>query len=73
MCYDHLNWRKRYYAAPTIHHAILASQPDSVVPARDLHVRLICNAAGGLLPSLAIELKERFGGAVVLPSYGMTE
>jgi hypothetical protein len=34
---------------------------------------MICNAAGGLLPSLAIELKERFQGAAILPSYGMTE
>ncbi|KAL0570785.1 hypothetical protein V5O48_011169, partial [Marasmius crinis-equi] len=62
-----------YYAAPTIHHAILTSQPSDVVPARDLKIRMICNAAGGLLPSLASELKERFEGAVVLPSYGMTE
>jgi acyl-CoA synthetase (AMP-forming)/AMP-acid ligase II len=37
------------------------------------HVRMICNAAGGLLPSLAAELKATFSGAVVLPSYGMTE
>ncbi|KAJ7582266.1 AMP-dependent synthetase and ligase [Mycena floridula] len=62
-----------YYAAPTIHHAILTSQPSHINPARDLRLRMICNAAGGLLPSLAIELRERFGGAVVLPSYGMTE
>ena len=34
---------------------------------------MICNAAGGLLPSLAVELKEAFVGAVILPSYGMTE
>ena len=33
---------------------------------------MIANAAGGLLPSLAHQLKETFG-AVVLPSYGMTE
>lgn len=37
-----------------------------------IHIRMICNAAGGLLPSLAAELKATFG-AVVLPSYGMTE
>lgn len=35
-------------------------------------IRLICNAAGGLLPSLAIRLQETFH-AIVLPSYGMTE
>ncbi|KAJ8092843.1 putative NRPS-like protein biosynthetic cluster [Marasmius tenuissimus] len=62
-----------YYAAPTIHHAILTSQPEHIIPARDLKIRMICNAAGGLLPSLALELKERFDGAVILPSYGMTE
>ncbi|KAI5895638.1 uncharacterized protein SCHCODRAFT_02686995 [Schizophyllum commune H4-8] len=62
-----------YYAAPTIHHAILTSRPEDVDPARDTHIRMICNAAGGLLPSLAVELKRYFPGAVVLPSYGMTE
>ncbi|KAF7370975.1 Peroxisomal-coenzyme a synthetase [Mycena sanguinolenta] len=64
-----------YYAAPTIHHAILASLPPSsnLVPARDLRLRMIANAAGGLLPSLAVRLRDTFAGAVVLPSYGMTE
>ncbi|KAJ7870970.1 acetyl-CoA synthetase-like protein [Mycena olivaceomarginata] len=61
-----------YYAAPTIHHAILTSKPDSVVPSRDLRIRMICNAAGGLLPSLAVDLQTTFQ-AVILPSYGMTE
>ncbi|CDO73079.1 hypothetical protein BN946_scf185007.g133 [Trametes cinnabarina] len=61
-----------YYAAPTMHHAILASKPESIVPSRDTHIRMIANAAGGLLPSLATQLWETFG-AVVLPSYGMTE
>ncbi|KAJ6474655.1 acetyl-CoA synthetase-like protein [Mycena vitilis] len=61
-----------YYAAPTIHHAILTSQPADIVPQRDLRVRMIANAAGGLLPSLAVSLKSTFG-AVILPSYGMTE
>ncbi|KAJ7623641.1 acetyl-CoA synthetase-like protein [Roridomyces roridus] len=61
-----------YYAAPTIHHAILTSQPEGLVPTRDLRMRMIANAAGGLLPSLAVSLKSTFG-AVILPSYGMTE
>ncbi|KAJ7206571.1 acetyl-CoA synthetase-like protein [Mycena pura] len=61
-----------YYAAPTIHHAILSSKPDSIVPSRDLRIRMICNAAGGLLPSLAVDLQRTFQ-AVILPSYGMTE
>ncbi len=59
-----------YYAAPTMHQVILANMPD------DLHqpprLRMIANAAGGLLPSLAQELRRTFG-ANVLPSYGMTE
>lgn len=62
----------RYYAAPTIHHAILSSQPENLVPSEHLAIRLICNAAGGLLPSLAIDLKSTFK-AIILPSYGMTE
>ncbi|KAJ6559861.1 hypothetical protein B0H19DRAFT_1210275 [Mycena capillaripes] len=61
-----------YYAAPTIHHAILTSKPESIIPSRDLHIRMICNAAGGLLPSLAVDLQTTFQ-AVILPSYGMTE
>ncbi|KAF7353378.1 Peroxisomal-coenzyme a synthetase [Mycena sanguinolenta] len=61
-----------YYAAPTIHHAILTSKPESIVPSRDLRIRMICNAAGGLLPSLAVDLQGTFQ-AVILPSYGMTE
>ncbi|KDR80877.1 hypothetical protein GALMADRAFT_241361 [Galerina marginata CBS 339.88] len=61
-----------YYAAPTVHHAILSAKPDAIVPSKDLNIRLICNAAGGLLPSLASELRDAFG-ATVLPSYGMTE
>jgi hypothetical protein len=62
----------RYYAAPTIHHAILTSQPAGIIPSRDLRMRMIANAAGGLLPSLAVSLKSTFE-AVILPSYGMTE
>ncbi|KAF8129664.1 acetyl-CoA synthetase-like protein [Mycena galopus ATCC 62051] len=68
-----------YYAAPTIHHAILAAQPSPsspssyIDPKQDLRLRMIANAAGGLLPSLAVRLRETFVGAVVLPSYGMTE
>jgi len=73
-----------YYAAPTMHQLILetgrrkgyipkktpasgGSQKISVPP-----LRMIANAAGGLLPSLARELRYIFK-ANVLPSYGMTE
>src|SRR5258706_16403646 len=56
-----------------MHHAILAARPEAVDASRDTRIRLICNAAGGLLPTLAQELRDVFGGCTVLPSYGMTE
>ena len=56
-----------------MHHAILSSRPEAVDASRDTRIRLICNAAGGLLPTLAQELRDIFGGCTVLPSYGMTE
>lgn len=62
-----------YYAAPTMHQAILASKPEGVDTSRVTKIRMIANAAGGLLPSLAVQLKETFGNCAVLPSYGMTE
>ena len=55
-----------------MHHAILGSKPETVEPSRDTRIRMIANAAGGLLPSLAQQLKDTFD-AVILPSYGMTE
>ncbi|TBU29893.1 acetyl-CoA synthetase-like protein [Dichomitus squalens] len=61
-----------YYAAPTMHHAILGSMPETVVPSRDVRIRMVANAAGGLLPTLAQQVKDTFG-SIVLPSYGMTE
>ena len=59
-----------YYAAPTIHMSIIeeAKRLDDTKSS----IRVIANAAGGLLPSTANELKSIFG-AVILPSYGMTE
>ncbi|KAJ7912998.1 hypothetical protein B0H13DRAFT_2471972 [Mycena leptocephala] len=44
----------------------------SLVPAMNLSIRMIANAAGGLLPGLAVDLRKTFQ-AVILPSYGMTE
>jgi hypothetical protein len=55
-----------------MHHAILSARSDAIVPSRDTRIRMICNAAGGLLPTLAEELRDTFGGATILPSYGMT-
>jgi acyl-CoA synthetase (AMP-forming)/AMP-acid ligase II len=56
-----------------MHLAILRAKPDALkVPPEYLQIRLICNAAAGLPLSIATELRNVFG-AVVLPSYGMTE
>jgi acyl-CoA synthetase (AMP-forming)/AMP-acid ligase II/acetyltransferase-like isoleucine patch superfamily enzyme/acyl carrier protein len=66
-----------YYASPSMHQCILeagADRPDSVANNK---IRLVCNAAGGLLPSLACRLRDTFSRegseCIVLPSYGMTE
>jgi acyl-CoA synthetase (AMP-forming)/AMP-acid ligase II len=61
-----------YYAAPTMHHAILMEADRRPKPLPVQTVRYIANAAGGLLPVLANALKTTFG-AVILTSYGMTE
>lgn len=61
-----------YYASPSMHSVILdeaQSRPEALAKSK---IRLICNAAGGLLPSLAITLRDTFS-CIVLPSYGMTE
>ena len=65
---DAFTW---YYAAPTMHQLILQSHDSKQCPKPQL--RMIANAAGGLLPSLAVQLREKFNQAYVLPSYGMTE
>lgn len=61
-----------YYASPTMHSAILDVATDRPDAVRKCLMRLVCNAAGGLLPSLAVRLRETFR-CTVLPSYGMTE
>lgn len=61
-----------YYAAPTMHEAILSSKPSDVNVPCQVKIKMICNAAGGLLPSLATRMRETFRCAI-LPSYGMTE
>ncbi|KAI9207543.1 uncharacterized protein BJ171DRAFT_596561 [Polychytrium aggregatum] len=61
-----------YYAVPTMHHAILQEGRSRGID-YPVGIRMIANAGGGLLPSLAVELREFFVGATVLPSYGMTE
>mmetsp|Transcript_40920 Transcript_40920/g.98685 ORF Transcript_40920/g.98685 Transcript_40920/m.98685 type:complete len:1679 (-) Transcript_40920:120-5156(-) len=58
-----------YYAAPTMHQVLLQTMPSDAKP----KLRMIANAAGGLLPSLAQKMRNTYRGANVLPSYGMTE
>jgi acyl-CoA synthetase (AMP-forming)/AMP-acid ligase II len=71
-----------YYAAPTMHHAILLEASQRVTASQSSNqfnlkhivkpVRFIANAAGGLLPALAESLKKVFQ-TTILTSYGMTE
>jgi acyl-CoA synthetase (AMP-forming)/AMP-acid ligase II len=49
-----------YYAAPTMHQLILA-EAKGRTPAPSHHIRMIANAAGGLLPSLAQEMRDFYG------------
>jgi acyl-CoA synthetase (AMP-forming)/AMP-acid ligase II/acetyltransferase-like isoleucine patch superfamily enzyme len=72
-----------YYAAPTMHQLILQmGRAEGYIPQvkdgpakttlKQRSLRMIANAAGGLLPSLARDLRKTFK-ANVLPCYGMTE
>jgi acyl-CoA synthetase (AMP-forming)/AMP-acid ligase II len=61
-----------YYAAPTMHHAILMEAEKRCKPWPVDSVRFLANAAGGLLPILAESLRNTFE-ATILTSYGMTE
>jgi acyl-CoA synthetase (AMP-forming)/AMP-acid ligase II len=74
-----------YYAAPTIHHAIIQESDrqihdissNAVMKERQREnvntIRFVANAAGVLPPILADELRRIFPKAVILTSYGMTE
>ncbi|PHH84949.1 hypothetical protein CDD83_1137 [Cordyceps sp. RAO-2017] len=61
-----------YYASPSMHSLILAEASERPASRSRSRIRLVCNAAGGLLPSLAGQLRDTFN-CTVLPSYGMTE
>ncbi|KAH6989430.1 hypothetical protein BKA56DRAFT_254672 [Ilyonectria sp. MPI-CAGE-AT-0026] len=61
-----------YYASPSMHSVILSEATRRPEALKNSRIRLACNAAGGLLPSLACQLRDTFD-CVVLPSYGMTE
>lgn len=66
-----------YYASPSMHQCILEAAADRPEALAKSEIQLVCNAAGGLLPSLANRLCETFSNhqheCTVLPSYGMTE
>ena len=62
-----------YYAAPTMHHAILMEAERRPRPLPVASVRFIANAAGALLPALAQALQQNFVHSTILTSYGMTE
>ena len=66
---QHPTW---YYASPSMHSVILEEARNRPAALAKSRMRLICNAAGGLLPSLAANLQHTFD-CIVLPSYGMTE
>lgn len=55
-----------------MHSLILAESSQRPQALANAEIRLVCNAAGGLLPSLATQIRDTFD-CVVLPSYGMTE
>ncbi|KAI7264091.1 acetyl-CoA synthetase-like protein [Hortaea werneckii] len=66
-----------YYASPSMHQCILETALERPQTVHKSQIRLVCNAAGGLLPSLACRLRDTFSTettqCTVLPSYGMTE
>ncbi|KAI7490736.1 acetyl-CoA synthetase-like protein [Hortaea werneckii] len=66
-----------YYASPSMHQCILETALERPQTVQKSQIRLVCNAAGGLLPSLACRLRDTFSTetthCTVLPSYGMTE
>ena len=54
-----------YYAAPTMHHSILAEAKERVSPLPVNSIRFIANAAGGLLPVLATALRDTFQAIIL--------
>ncbi|RKF60885.1 hypothetical protein OnM2_046021 [Erysiphe neolycopersici] len=61
-----------YYASPSMHTSILSEKDFRDNISYKKNIRLVCNASGALLPSLATRLRDVFD-CTVLPSYGMTE
>eukprot|EP00899_Mesostigma_viride_P029467 jgi/Mesvir1/9705/Mv12179-RA.4 len=65
-----------YYAGPTMHMLIMdameRADPGDQQKVR-AQLRLVANAAGALLPPVAVRMRQTFPNANVLPSYGSTE
>ncbi|CAL6335871.1 unnamed protein product [Bathycoccus prasinos] len=62
-----------YYGAPTMHALIQKSGEENPKFLEYSKIRLVAAAAGPLPHTLSTQLRKTFNGAVVLPSYGMTE
>ena len=62
-----------YYGAPTMHLLVVNSAQTMPGGAPETAIRFVANAAGPLLPTVAMQLRDVFPGAAVLTSYGMTE
>ena len=62
-----------YYGAPTMHALIQKSGEENPKFLEYSKIRMVAAAAGPLPHTLSTQLRNTFNGAVVLPSYGMTE
>eukprot|EP00462_Mataza_sp_D1_P022772 CAMPEP_0175134990 /NCGR_PEP_ID=MMETSP0087-20121206/8473_1 /TAXON_ID=136419 /ORGANISM="Unknown Unknown, Strain D1" /LENGTH=1756 /DNA_ID=CAMNT_0016417589 /DNA_START=57 /DNA_END=5323 /DNA_ORIENTATION=- len=73
-CQGDVTW---YYAGPTMHQMIMQEglarfNGNTSYDNHTVRLKMIANAAGGLLPALADQLKLTFRAAI-LPGYGMSE
>jgi acyl-CoA synthetase (AMP-forming)/AMP-acid ligase II/carbonic anhydrase/acetyltransferase-like protein (isoleucine patch superfamily) len=65
--------RAEGYVVDSFHSESSSGSRGKMQPLKKTSLRMIANAAGGLLPATARELRQAFFGAHILPSYGMTE
>jgi acyl-CoA synthetase (AMP-forming)/AMP-acid ligase II/acetyltransferase-like isoleucine patch superfamily enzyme/acyl carrier protein len=65
--------RAEGYISNSHHNGALFDSERKSQALKTTSLRMIANAAGGLLPATARELRQAFHGANILPSYGMTE
>ncbi|OKL61481.1 hypothetical protein UA08_03423 [Talaromyces atroroseus] len=61
-----------YYATPTMNQMILGEAEHRPEAVKQSTIQFLCNAGGGLPPTLAVQLRDTFHCST-LPSYGMTE